>query len=299
MGEDMIKKIGLKMLVIGIALLLLLVVTVNVALSDDDFNAPTIPTMVPINSGGGGSSGGSGYTGGSTPSISFPVVFKIINSNGIVIGTATAYNYNDIRAHAEWNATVGNVTEWAYVDATLSSIPNSDLRMDVSFETPDASRMPSFVSAEKLLAQINITRCSGWNVNDGTFKIAVKVPKSAVDGLNAGDSFYFVQINGGVYQLLKADIAGPDEKGMMLYTATTTHMPLTADGSTVFEFAALASTQSTPTPTPTPTTLPTSTPAPTASGSGISTFVLLLMVFIPAVIAGLIIVYYEMLRKGK
>ncbi len=262
----------------------------------------TTTTNTPTNggrrSGGSGGSGGSS-SGGSAPSITFPVVFKIINSNGMIIGTATAYNYNDIRAHAEWNATLDNVTDWVLVDAGLNSIPSSDSRMDIGLETPDASRLPEFVHPEKILAQVNFTKCSGWSVKDGSFKITVKVPKSAVSSLGANDSYYFVQINGGVYQLLKADIAGPDDDGMMSYSMTTPRISLSADGSSVIELAALSSTLPTPTPTPTPTAIPTATPTPASSGSGISTFMLLLMVFIPAVIAGLIIVYYEMLRKGK
>ncbi len=261
---------------------------------------PTPSDTVPKGGGnnGGGSSGGSSG-GGSTPSISFPIVFKIVNSNGIAIGTATAYNYNDIRAHAEWNTTLGNVSERVIVDASLNSIPNSDLRMDIGLETPDASRMPDFTHAEKLLAQVNFTRCSGWSVKDNTFKVTVIVPESEVNGLSASDSFYFVKISNNEYQLSKADIAGPDN-GTMTYSTTTSSISLSADGSTVFELAALPSSQPTPVPTPTPMP-PTATPTPTpaSGGSGISTFVLLLMVFIPAVIAGLIIVYYEMLRKGK
>lgn len=265
-------------------------------------SAGTPPTPIPIGwtptpSGGGGGSSGTHSSSSSSSSLTFPIVYKIINSNGIVIGTATAYNYNDIRAHAEWNTTLGNDTEWAYVDATLNSIPTSDLRMDIALETPDTSKLPEFVNAEKILAQINFTKCSGWNVKDGSFKVTVKVAKSEIDGLNAGDSFYFIQINGGEYQLLKADIAGPDESGVMTYSVTTSRVSLSADGSTVFDLAALSSSQ--PTVTATATAIPTETPTATPSGSGISTFMLLLMVFIPAVIAGLIIVYYEMLRKGK
>jgi hypothetical protein len=259
------------------------------------------PTPIPIGwtptpqapSGGGGSSGG----GSTAPSDTFPKIVKILNSNGIVIGNATAYNYNDIRAHAEWNVTVGNDTEWVYVDAKLNTIPTSDMRMDIGLETPDKSLLPDFLHPDKMIAQINFTKCSGWSIQDGSYKITVKVPTSAVKGIGAQDSYYLVHASGNEYQLLKVNIAGPDAQGMMTYDATPSRVSLSATGSTSFMLVAVPTSLATPTPTPTPTPAATPTPTPEPSGLGLSTFTLLIMVFIPAVIAGLIIIYYEMLRK--
>ncbi len=236
--------------------------------------------------------------GGSTPATIFPMVFKIVNSNYVTIGSVTAYNYNDIRAHFEYNATVSDVTQWVLVDAKFNTIPSSDLRMDVGLETPDATVLPDFLHPDMMIAQINFTKCSGWSVQDGTFTITVKESQDALKDIGANDSYYFAQVDGN--SMLKASVTGPDADGMMSFTATSSHISLTPTEAEPFILVAVSKELPTPVPTPTPTPVATSpTPTPSSGGSGISTFMLLLMVFIPAVIAGLIIVYYEMLRKGK
>lgn len=284
--------------ILAIVLVLGIISSIVIAYAEDPTPRPTpkpIPTVRPTASGGSG--GGSSGGGSSTPSDTFPKVVNIVNSNGIVIGNATAYNYNDIRAHAEWNVTVGNVTEWVYLDTKLNTIPTSDMRMDIGLETPDKSLLPDFLNPDQMIVQINFTKCTGWSIQDGSYKITVKVPASAVKGLGAQDSYYLLHTSGNEYQMLKVNIAGPDTQGLMTYDATPSRVSLSASGSTSFMFVAVPTSLATPTPTPTPTPAATPTPTPEPSGLGLSTFTLLIMVFIPAVIAGLIIVYYEMLRK--
>ncbi len=298
-GVKMRKIINIRLITIGIVLLSLLVISTGIALSQD--LPPGVPTPEPIDTGGngGGGNGGGGNGGGysAPPADVFPKAFNILNSNGIVIGNVTAYSYSDIRAHAEYNISTLNGIEWVYVDANIGSIPTSEYRMDIGLDTPDASLLPDFIHPEMMIAQVDFTKCSGWNIKDGSFKVTIKVPKATLNGVGSNDSYYFLQTDSD--SVLKANIAGPDSDGMMTFDATAFHVSLSSTNTVPFMLLAVSKALPTPVPTPTPTPVAT-TPTPTpSSGSGISTFMLLLMVFIPAVIAGLIIVYYEMLRKGK
>ena len=254
---------------------------------------PPFPTVKPTANGGGGNGGSvSTYV---QPDV-YPKIFQIKNSTGAVIGNATARSFSDVSAHVEVPAIVNGQSMIAMLDTALNSVPTMDLRMDLVFETPDATRLLDIIHPDKVLSQINITRCSGWNIKSGTLHVTVEIPASMMANMSADDEYYFVRMDGQSSQLLNASVSGPDSNGMIKFDALSPSDSLSMNSFSTYILIENSTHQATPTPTAMPTT--TATPSP-STGSGLSTLTLLIMVLIPAVIAGLIIVYYEMLRKGK
>jgi len=265
---------------IGIALLLLTVVAASMALSDDDFNPPSIPNPVAIGGGGGGSSGGSSSSGGSggsgyTAPRFTPYTLPIKSSDGSTIGRQDGKDFNSVMIWAEKNASIGNTTYDLTVEGEANQKVPDDGWLDIAFETPDNSGLPEGMD-ELALAKVKIAKKpDDWSYKSGSPEYTLVI-SGPVESLDAGATCYLVRLDGANFQ---GQPVTPE------IGAGQVSLKFNPSGDTG-TFILLKAASPTPTPTPTPEATPTPTPTPLPAGDGMFGYPMIIATFAMGVIIG-------------
>lgn len=277
-------KIGL-MAIIMIILLVGTLDVVNAQLPPAPTTPGSIPTPPP-SGGGGGGGGGGGYT---PPQDVYPKIIPVKNSSGIVIGNVTANSAYDIRLLVVQNITVNGQELSLQIEAKLNSLP-SDPKLDIIGEVPDSSKLPSALTVGGILAQINLTRfSSGWNIQAGSLKLTLKLPKALAVNADLNKSM-LVRYDGTSYELLYPSGEGPDANGTITFTVISPNEAFKYNGFSVYMLATSIL------PTPTPTLVPTASPTPGPEG-GLDPLTVLLVLILVVLVAGAFIMYFLMQRR--
>jgi len=273
-------------IVIGLVLLAILIDMASVAFMADvptPKPVPGIPTKTPPPSGGGG---GGGYT---PPQDVYPKIIPIKNSTGDIIGNVTAKSASEVVFEVLQTVNVKGYDIVVLIQGNLVNIP-PDPKMDVVGEVPDGSRLPAELTLKNLLAQFNLTRFSnGWDVQHGSLKITVKMPKALAENADLSKSL-LIRYDGTMYELLYPSVGGPDANGTITFTVVSPNEAFKYNGFS--EYILMTSLL----PTPTPTSVPSATPTPTPTG-GLEPLTILLALILVVVVVGAFVIYFWMQRR--
>ncbi|BAI60950.1 hypothetical protein MCP_0878 [Methanocella paludicola SANAE] len=245
--------------------------------------ATATPTATPTSQPSGGGGSGGSYN---PPHEVYPKIIPVKNSMGAVIGNVTAKSASDISVSIEQPVTVNGQTYTVHIDAKLNSLP-SDPKLDIVGETGDSSKLPSYLTLNYILTQVNLTRFSnGWSIQDGSLKLTLTVPKALVENAILSKST-MVRYDGASYELLTVNIQGPDANGNVTFSVVSPNEQFKYDSYTRYVLVTDI-VQPTVTPTPTPTPMP-------ESGTSFST--LLIAFILMGVVAAAVVLYYVLTKK--
>lgn len=249
----------------------------------DDWNPPQNPGEPPHDSGGA-SSGPSGGSGGSMPA--FQTYSKdVLSTNGSVIGTLTATDYNNVNLHAGNNFTIGNENVSVIMDAALNGMPTSQ-KMDIALGS--SARLPPGMRDVKPLVVLNVTMYSGdWGIKQGSAKFTINISKALLNGSDAYTGYCFVRSDDAGYQVF--DAARVEDNSTVSFSFASQYEGMSQKGSEGLALVAVL-------PEPTATPVPTAVTQSKAGGPFTNNIPLLLIAFIlVAAVSGAIV--YMMVKK--
>lgn len=249
-----------------------------------------LPPAPPTTGGGGGGGGGGSSGSYNPPVITYPKFADVKDSNSKIIGNVTQASASDISFWIEQQVTVNGQTYTVRIEGKLNSLP-TDAKLSIAGVIPDITTLPAAVNANAMLAEIDLSGFSGWDIKAGSLKITLIMPQGMVGSADLSKSL-IIWYDGTVYELLYPAGTPAADNGNVTYSVMSPHdaFPYNGDSKYMLVTAGVL-------PTPTPTIEATATPVPTEESHGPSLVTVLLALMLAAVVAAAFVLYFMMQKK--